>query len=99
MNELKSHLQARKRMKTKKPKFERQDSNRYDSFKGKWRRPKGIHSKMRKSFRGHRYTPLVGYGSIRDVRGLTRNGLKPMLVSNVKDLARLKLLVLKVIKE
>ena len=82
-------LQKRKQIKSKKPDFERQDSNRYPQFEGIWRKPKGIHSKMRRGFRGHRRMPKIGYSSPRAVKGLTSIGLKIMVVRNILDLTKI----------
>ncbi len=85
----KSLLQLRNKMKSKKPKFERQDTNVYPQFKGIWRKPKGIHSKLRRGFRGHKMIPSIGYASPRAVKGLTRDGLKILLINNVNDLKKI----------
>jgi len=84
-----SLLKLRNEAKSKKPEFERQDSNKYFGFKGTWRRPRGIHSKLRKNLRGHKAKPEIGYASPRSVKGLTHNGLKPIVVNNIKQLESL----------
>lgn len=45
----------------KKPKFIRQDTNRAKKFKIKWRKPKGMHSKLRLNKKGHQKSPSQGY--------------------------------------
>ena len=82
-------LETRNRMKKIKPKFERKDVNVYPSFKGKWRRPKGLHNKMRNAFRGHKAMPNIGYASPSVVKGLNRAGLKEVLINNISQLDKI----------
>ncbi|MBS3175143.1 50S ribosomal protein L32e [Candidatus Woesearchaeota archaeon] len=86
---MKSQLETRNKMKSKKPEFRRQNVNRYKSFEESWRRPTGIHSKLRRGFRGKWAMPAIGYSSPRSVKGLTHNGFVPVVVSNVKNLENL----------
>ncbi len=79
-------LEHRKMIKDKKPTFLRQDANRNKSLENKWRKPKGMHSKMRLRLRGRRASPSPGYASPRAVKGLTRAGLKEIYVQTVKDM-------------
>lgn len=83
-------LDKRNAMKSKKPDFKRQDVNRYKQFEGSWRRPRGIHSKLRMGFRGHNAVPTIGYGSPSEVKGLSKKGLNFVSVYNVKDLDNVK---------
>jgi len=87
MNKL---LEIRNKSKAKKPEFERQDSNIFKQFRGIYRKPKGIHSKMRKGFKGHKVLPTIGYGSPRSINGLTRQGLKPITITNINDVKKIK---------
>ncbi len=87
MNKL---LETRNKAKAKKPVFERQDSNIFKQFKGTYRKPKGIHSKMRRGYKGHRVIPTIGYSSPRSVRGLTKEGLKPVVVVNLNELLKIQ---------
>ena len=73
----------------KKPKFVRQDSNKY-KFKAKWRKPRGLHSKMRLQKRGHSKVPGIGYRSPKDSRFLNKHGKVEVLVNNLKDLEMVK---------
>src|SRR3989338_1691542 len=82
-------LTLRNKMKSEKPEFERQDSNKYPQFEGQWRRPRGIHSKLRKNLKGHKARPEIGYSSPSQVKGLSRNGLMHVIVNNIKELNRL----------
>lgn len=73
------------RSKRKLPEFVRQDAHKYKRLGMKWRRPRGIHSKLRRSF-GYR-PPLVkiGYGTNKLVRGLHPTGYEMKYVWNVRD--------------
>lgn len=82
-------LGVRKGMKDKKPEFERQDSNIFKQFRGTWRRPKGIHSKLRRGFKGHKASPSIGYAGPNLVKGLTKTGLVPVVISNPKEVDKL----------
>ena len=74
--------------------FVRQEHLKYSKLgKGrkklqKWRKPKGRDSKMRLKRKGYSKTVSVGYKSPRKSLGKI-NGMKPVLVYNVKDLFKL----------
>ena len=78
-------LTLRNKMKAKKPSFSRQDSNKYKQFENKWRRPKGMHSKLRKGFRGHITRPSIGYSSPNKTKGLNKEGFIFVLVRSLKQ--------------
>ncbi|RLE46921.1 50S ribosomal protein L32e [Candidatus Woesearchaeota archaeon] len=81
-------LELRKKMNKKRPSFNREDYNKWKRIKkGTWRKPKGIHSKSRHSFKGN--FPLVkpGYRGPKLVRGLHFSGLVPVVVYNLKELS------------
>jgi len=80
-------LEIRKEIKERKPKFTRQEYPVRKKLRELvWRRPKGIHSKMRDKKRGKRIQPSVGWKSPRAVCGLTKDGLTPMLIKNLNGL-------------
>ena len=58
--------------------------------KVKWRYPRGLHSKIRRGFKGHVRLPDPGYSSPKAVRGLTRDGYKQIVIHNIKEMANLK---------
>ena len=62
-------LQVRKELKERKPEFIRQDNPKRKKLNYKWRKPKGIHSKMRHNRRGKRGSPSPGYGSPNEIKG------------------------------
>jgi large subunit ribosomal protein L32e len=85
----KEMLEQRKRIKSKKPDFLRQDAHKLAKLAKKWRRAKGIQSKIRLAKKGYRKKVQVGYGSPLEVRGLTMDGLVPVVVSNPAELSLL----------
>lgn len=54
----------------------------------KWRKPRGVHSKMRRKRFSYPLQPGIGYGTPRAEAGKV-NGLMPMLVHNVTELSSL----------
>ncbi len=82
-------LKLRRIMKSKKPHFIRQDANKRKEIGIAWRRPKGMHSKMRLRKRGHPKHVEIGWRSPISGRGLHRNGLTQMIVRNVHDLEKM----------
>ena len=71
--------------------FKRQDYMRFSRLGKnrkklqKWRRPRGIDSKMRIKRRHYPASPRIGYRSPRSELGKIQ-GLKPLLVHNLKEL-------------
>ena len=88
MNEKARLLRIRAKIKRKKPRFLRQEWWRYPKFKNdpKWRRPKGIDSKMRLKKKGKPRSPSIGWSSPKAVRGLHPSGYEEVLVHNVREL-------------
>lgn len=82
------HLLAiREAIKNKKPDFIRQDAHKKKKLAVKWKKPRGIDSKIRLHKRGYRRAPSQGYRSPRDAKGLLPDGRKAVVVHAVKDLA------------
>ncbi len=81
-------LKLRARLKSKKPKFRRQESWRYKRVSEIWRKPDGIDSKMRVKKKGWPKSVEIGYRSPRKARGLHPSGYVEILVRNTDDLAR-----------
>lgn len=86
--ETKKALELRKEIKARKPVFMAQDSHKKAVADG-WRRPRGIHSKMRLCKIGYRASVSTGYGSPSEVRGLDKNGLVPVLVANANQVSKI----------
>ncbi|MBS1266230.1 MAG: 50S ribosomal protein L32e [Candidatus Woesearchaeota archaeon] len=87
--DIKRLLEVREKIRKKKPKFIRQDAHKIKRLEKKWRKPKGVDSKMRHKRRGYRRSVEVGWRSPKKVRGLHRSGLKMVNVANLKDLKEL----------
>jgi large subunit ribosomal protein L32e len=87
MEKKSSELQHRQRIKGKKPEFLRTDGHKRMKLQRKWRRPAGLHNKMRLNKRGYRRSVTVGWKSPSSVRGLARNGLAIALVHNMRELS------------
>lgn len=79
-------LELRKRIKARKPKFIRQDFHKKIGLKRKWRKPKGLQSKMRLKIKGKGRPVSRGYGSPKKVRGLHKSGLESKMIASEKDL-------------
>jgi large subunit ribosomal protein L32e len=88
-NTKKSLLETRKRIKKSKPWFVIRESKYQAGLKCKWRGPRGRHSATRQRHRGSPAIPRPGYGSPREVRGLSPEGLAVVLVSRVEQLDRI----------
>jgi len=85
-DQTKALLLKRKEIDSRRPQFLRQEWFRYQKLEGKWRKPRGMHSKMRRHY-GYR-PPIVsiGYRGPAEVRGLHPSGFKEVMVFNVSQL-------------
>ncbi len=87
--ETKRLLDVRKKQKSKKPTFKQTDSHKKKKLADYWRKPDGIHNKIRYAVKGK--CPLVqaGFGSPALVRGLHPSGFEEIIVNNPQDLESL----------
>ena len=83
---MKDLLKLKKELKSKMPVFLRQNAPHRAKLDLKWVSPSGIHSKIRRGFRGRRRQPSIGYGLPKQTRFLHFSGLKPTLINDVKQL-------------
>jgi large subunit ribosomal protein L32e len=73
----------------KKLKFLRQVSHSYKRLSGKWRRPRGSQSKLRRHEVCKGLRPSVSYGSPKAIRYLHPSGFKEVLIFNTNDLSKI----------
>ncbi len=79
-------LLHRRKLKAKKPVFLAQDVHKKKRLEKKWKKPKGLQSKMRLQKKGHRKVVSVGWKSPREVRGLSREGLQQVRIETLSQL-------------
>jgi len=87
---MKELVELRNKIKKKKPDFIRQDAHKKTKLSKNWRKPRGYHAKIRLSKAGKRKAVTTGYGSPKKVKGLTKEGLKSILLrsanlENIKE--------------
>ncbi len=90
MQDKKNLLELRKKIKNKKPKFIRQDAHKKKKISKRWRKPKGLHSKMKNRLKGYRRMPSQGYRSPKKVRHLHKSGLKQIIIKSINDIENIK---------
>ena len=81
----KADLSKRKRMSHKRPAFKRQNWFRYKRLGNKWRRPRGIHSKMRRHFKYRIAVVQSGFRGPASVRGLHPSGFEEVRVNTPRE--------------
>ncbi len=86
MLSIKELLDLRKHIKSRKPDFVRQDAHKQKKLGRKWRRPKGLHSKIRLNLKGRGRNVSVGYRSPKKVRNLHKSGLWQCIIKSSRDL-------------
>jgi large subunit ribosomal protein L32e len=79
-------LVVREEIDSRRPAFLRQEWFRFSRLGEKWRKPRGIHSKMRRHY-GYR-APIVsiGYRGPKEVRGYHSSGFEEVMVHNPSQL-------------
>ena len=68
------------------PAFKRQEWFRYQKLGESWRRPRGIHSKMRRGMKRRPPMVEIGYGGPALFRGLHPSGFEEVMVYNIDGL-------------
>jgi large subunit ribosomal protein L32e len=86
MKDIKRLLEIRNKLKARKPKFAQQDTHKKVKLKEKWRKPRGIDSKLRLNLSGKRKKPSKGFRSPEETRGLSKSGLRQIIVHNAEQL-------------
>ena len=67
------------------PEFKRQNWFRYKRLGDKWRRPRGIHSKMRRHFKYRISVVQPGFRGPANVRGLHPSGFEEVRINTPKE--------------
>jgi len=89
LSQRKKLTKMRNALRSRKPRFIRQESWRYKRVKPSWRRPRGKTSKMRREQRGWPKTVAVGYKVAKRVRGLHPSGFREILIHRLEDLEKI----------
>jgi len=84
---IKKLLGLRKEISKRRPEFVMQDQHKRPDLQRRWRKPKGMHSKMRHGVWGRPVSVNVGYRGPAETRGLHESGLAPILVQNAEQVA------------
>ena len=80
-------LRKRSLVSARRPAFVRQEHHRRQKLqKTGWRRPRGMHSKMRQHYRYRPNVVSIGYGGPKLARNLHPSGFQEVVVHNLKDL-------------
>ena len=72
----------------KKPEFKRWLADTDKRIKNSWRRPRGLHSKIRLRKKSKFKMPSIGWKAPKELRFLHPSGLKEVLVHSPKDLEK-----------
>jgi len=81
-------LRVRARQKAKKPEFNFHDSHKKKRLGTSWRKPRGLHNKLRQQVAAKGKLVRPGFGSPAAVRGFHPSGLPEVLVNNVAELTK-----------
>ena len=81
-------LRVRTRQKLKKPEFNCHDSHKKRRLSTSWRKPRGLHNKLRQQIAAKGKLVRPGFGSPKAVRGYHPCGLPEVLVNNVAELEK-----------
>ncbi|MCK4443181.1 MAG: 50S ribosomal protein L32e, partial [Thermoplasmata archaeon] len=79
-------LKLREEKSNSRPAFKRQEWFRYVRLGDSWRRPRGLHSKMRRGYKYRVNLVSTGYRGPKAVRGLHPSGFQEVMVHRMEDL-------------
>ncbi len=82
-------LDLRQDKNRRRPEFHRQEWFRYKRVGTQWRKPRGIHSKLRRHFSGEPGFVSIGYRGPKAARGRHPSGFQEVMVFNAGDLDNL----------
>jgi len=75
---------------SKKPRFRRREYHRKSKLETKWRKPKGLHNKLRLKGKSYGIRPSTGYKTPTKERGLDKKGQELILITNIEQLTSIK---------
>jgi large subunit ribosomal protein L32e len=84
--EVKAMLAYRDDCNARRPEFKRQEWFRFARLEEKWRKPRGMHSKMRRHYKYRPTIVSIGFRGPALVRDYHPSGFKEVMVHNVKEL-------------
>ncbi|MDG6220522.1 MAG: 50S ribosomal protein L32e [Candidatus Thermoplasmatota archaeon] len=87
--EVKDCLEIRSMRKKAQPHFKRQEWFRYKKLGVSWRKPRGLHSAMRRNYKYRPPMARIGFGGPTITRGLHPSGFREVMVYNTKDLEKI----------
>ena len=70
-------------------KFIQQGANYLKRVKRKWRKPRGVHSKLRRKEKSKGREVTIGYRSPKNKRNLHPSGFEEVYVQNLNDLEKI----------
>ena len=56
-------IELKRHLKNKKPSFVQREGHKRKKLEEKWKRPKGLHNKLRMGFKSHGMAVSIGYGT------------------------------------
>lgn len=84
--EVRAALRMRRAIAARRPTFYRQEWYRHARLGEKWRRPKGLQTKLRRHYGYRINVPSIGFRGPKAVRGLHPSGFREVLVHTVREL-------------
>jgi len=83
-------LRKRQEIASRRPEFLRQEWHRRKRLQGvRWRKPRGMHSKMRQHYAYRRNIVSIGFGGPKKAKHLHPSGFREVMVHNLRDLERI----------
>lgn len=76
-------------MRKKIPLFKRREGFRYKKLGKKWRKPRGLHNKVRRYIGSKGNAPSIGYGTSKKIRGRHPSGYEEVITHNPSELANI----------
>ena len=80
-------IELKNKLKKKKPRFLRQDGHKLH-LPQNWRRPRGMHNKMRLGKKGHGVKVDSGYRSPKEVRYMHFSNLNQVMITNMNEIKK-----------